>query len=97
MLIKLANLWLWKVGGGSAAGGGADQATNMLQKFWDSALALEPAEEDDDSHRFVSADRLFWPSCAGIGLMEHVLVVWTERENVLWLGNTSGQENNVSG
>uniref|UniRef100_A0A7I4BS01 CBS domain-containing protein n=1 Tax=Physcomitrium patens TaxID=3218 RepID=A0A7I4BS01_PHYPA len=43
------------VGGGSAAGGGADQATNMLQKFWDSALALEPAEEDDDSHSDISA------------------------------------------
>jgi len=41
-----------KVGG--SGGGGADTATNMLQKFWDSALALEPADEDDDSHRLLS-------------------------------------------
>jgi CBS domain-containing protein len=41
---------------GSAGGsGGADTATNMLQKFWDSALALEPADEDDDSHSDISA------------------------------------------
>lgn len=26
-------------------------ATTMLQKFWDSALALEPAEDESDSRR----------------------------------------------
>jgi hypothetical protein len=41
--------------GGGGGGGGADQATNMLQKFWDSALALEPADEDEDSHSDFSA------------------------------------------
>lgn len=40
---------------GGSGGGGGDNATNMLQKFWDSALALEPAEEDDDSHSDISA------------------------------------------
>jgi len=35
--------------------GGGDMATTMLQKFWDSALALEPAEEEDDSHSDISA------------------------------------------
>lgn len=38
---------------GSSASGGGDMATNMLQKFWDSAMALEPVEDDDDSHRLV--------------------------------------------
>ncbi|KAG0561255.1 hypothetical protein M758_9G048500 [Ceratodon purpureus] len=40
---------------GGTGSGGADTATNMLQKFWDSALALEPADEDDDSHSDISA------------------------------------------
>jgi predicted transcriptional regulator len=29
-----------------------EMASNMLQKFWDSTLALEAPETDDDSHRF---------------------------------------------
>ena len=33
-------------------------ATTMLQKFWDSALALEPAEEDD-SHRLATGTKFF--------------------------------------
>lgn len=33
-----------------AGSGGQDMATTMLQRFWDSALALEPAKEGDDSH-----------------------------------------------
>jgi CBS domain-containing protein len=35
-----------------------EMASNMLQKFWDSALALEPPETDDDSHRFCFFFRL---------------------------------------
>jgi hypothetical protein len=34
-------------------------ATTMLQKFWDSALALEPAEEEDDSHRLATGTKFF--------------------------------------
>jgi hypothetical protein len=34
-----------------SSGGGADMASTMMQKFWDSALTLEPPEDDDDSHR----------------------------------------------
>ena len=26
--------------------------SSMMQKFWDSALALEPTEDYDDSHRY---------------------------------------------
>jgi len=40
---------------GGSAGAGGDMATTMLQKFWDSAMALEPPEEDDDSHSDISA------------------------------------------
>ncbi|KAH9559143.1 hypothetical protein CY35_06G043000 [Sphagnum magellanicum] len=32
-----------------------EMASNMLQKFWDSALALEPPETDDDSHSDISS------------------------------------------
>ena len=28
-----------------------DEANTMMQKFWNSALALEPPDEDFDSHR----------------------------------------------
>uniref|UniRef100_A0A7I4EG96 CBS domain-containing protein n=1 Tax=Physcomitrium patens TaxID=3218 RepID=A0A7I4EG96_PHYPA len=39
---------------GGAGGGGQDKATNMLQKFWDSALALEPAEDESDTRSDIS-------------------------------------------
>lgn len=45
---------------GGAGGGGQDKATNMLQKFWDSALALEPAEDESDTRRYVNA---YWLPC----------------------------------
>jgi CBS domain-containing protein len=32
-----------------------EMASNMLQKFWDSALALEAPETDDDSHSDISS------------------------------------------
>ena len=38
----------------SAAGGGAPGSVptdNMMQQFWDSALALDPADTEDDNHR----------------------------------------------
>ncbi|CAK9212963.1 unnamed protein product [Sphagnum troendelagicum] len=38
-----------------SSGGGADMASTMMQKFWDSALTLEPPEDDDDSHSDISA------------------------------------------
>ncbi|PAN41442.1 hypothetical protein PAHAL_8G044400 [Panicum hallii] len=41
-----------------------DVANTMMQKFWDSALALEPADEDFDSHSELS---LVTPSEAGGG------------------------------
>jgi hypothetical protein len=44
---------------GGSAGAGGDMATTMLQKFWDSAMALEPPEEDDDSHRLVTSTHVF--------------------------------------
>lgn len=28
-------------------------ANSVMQRFWDSALALEPPDEEFDSHRFV--------------------------------------------
>eukprot|EP00249_Psilotum_nudum_P017780 c26485_g1_i1 orf=429-2114(+) len=37
-----------------STGGGSDTASTMLQKFWDSALALEPPEDDDDTHSDIS-------------------------------------------
>lgn len=40
--------------GNAQAGTGADAAENsnaLMQRFWDSALALEPADHDDDSVR----------------------------------------------
>jgi hypothetical protein len=39
-----------KVEGGPGAAN--DVANTIMQKFWDSALALEPPDEDFDSHRF---------------------------------------------
>lgn len=33
---------------------GADVANTMMQKFWDSALNLEPPDDYDDSHRLLS-------------------------------------------
>eukprot|EP00250_Pteridium_aquilinum_P010447 c19394_g1_i2 orf=514-2202(-) len=38
---------------GNAEGSG-DLTSNMLQKFWDSAFALEPAEDEDDTHSDIS-------------------------------------------
>lgn len=43
---------LWIKVGSSESG---EMASNMLQKFWDSALALEPPETDDDSHSDISS------------------------------------------
>jgi hypothetical protein len=39
-------------------------AGDMFQKFWDSALALEAPETDDDSHRllYLLSDATFWQS-----------------------------------
>jgi hypothetical protein len=39
---------LWIKVGSSESG---EMAAVMLQKFWDSVLALEAPETDDDSHR----------------------------------------------
>ncbi|KAH7366360.1 hypothetical protein KP509_18G075300 [Ceratopteris richardii] len=38
---------------GNAEGTG-DMTNTMLQKFWDSAFALEPTEDDDDTHSDIS-------------------------------------------
>ncbi|CAM6111914.1 unnamed protein product [Calypogeia fissa] len=40
--------------GSNQNGGSADVGGTMLQKFWDSALALEPSEDDDDTHSDIS-------------------------------------------
>ncbi|CAM6092270.1 unnamed protein product [Calypogeia fissa] len=40
--------------GSNQNGGSADVGGTMLQKFWDSALALEPGEDDDDTHSDIS-------------------------------------------
>lgn len=40
---------LFKVEGGS--GNVNDMASTMMQKFWDSALALEPPDDECDTHR----------------------------------------------
>lgn len=42
-----------KAEGGSGAAN--DVANTMMQKFWDSALALEPPDEEFDSQRLVDA------------------------------------------
>jgi hypothetical protein len=42
---KLANLKLYKVE--SSSGAVNDAASTMMQKFWDSALALEPPDDYD--------------------------------------------------
>lgn len=42
-----------KVDGGAEAAN--DMANSMMQNFWDSALALEPADEEFDTHRHVLA------------------------------------------
>lgn len=64
--------WHWnffQVGG--AAGGGQDMATTMLQKFWDSALALEPAEDESDSRRQARATLFTWLPCCILMLVMH--------------------------
>lgn len=38
---------------GSSWGVG-NEASTMLQKFWDSAMAIGPLDDDDDSQRFNS-------------------------------------------
>lgn len=38
-------------------GGNADMTSTMLQKFWDSAFALEPPEDDEDTHSDISITR----------------------------------------
>jgi hypothetical protein len=43
--------------GNNQNGGSTDVGGTMLQKFWDSALALEP-EDDDDTHRSVLKEDL---------------------------------------
>lgn len=40
---------------GSSGAVGNDMAGSMMQKFWDSTLALEPAEDYEDSHSDASA------------------------------------------
>ncbi|KAJ7550718.1 hypothetical protein O6H91_07G114300 [Diphasiastrum complanatum] len=40
--------------GSNGASGAGDMASTMMQKFWDSALALEPPEDEDDTHSDIS-------------------------------------------
>ncbi|KAL3700720.1 hypothetical protein R1sor_018742 [Riccia sorocarpa] len=42
--------------GSNQNSGAADVGGTMLQKFWDSALALEPPEDDDDTHSVTASD-----------------------------------------
>ena len=54
-----------KVEGGGTAN---DMADTMMQKFWDSALAFEPPDEEYDTHAGLSPQPLFMLSNAD----EHV-------------------------
>ncbi|KAM1252952.1 hypothetical protein ACFX2J_040898 [Malus domestica] len=36
---------------GNTAAASNEAATNMMQKFWDSAMALSPNDDDDESRR----------------------------------------------
>lgn len=37
---------------GSTGGIGNETTNNMMQKFWDSAMAFGPVDDDDDTMRF---------------------------------------------
>lgn len=51
---------LWKVE--SSSGAVNEMANTMMQKFWDSALALEPPD-DYDTQRYYSSVSLMVPTC----------------------------------
>lgn len=36
---------------GTAAGVGNEAASNMMQKFWDSAMDLTPLDDEDETRR----------------------------------------------
>ena len=48
-----SNMFFLKVEGGPGAAN--DVANTIMQRFWDSALALEPPDEEFDSHRLVDS------------------------------------------
>lgn len=48
-------------------------ATTMLQKFWDSALALEPAEDESDSRRQAYAIFFYFAALLHLMLVMHCL------------------------
>lgn len=51
LCLSLMHYNFLKVEGGAEAVN--DMASTMMQKFWDSALALEPADEEFDTHRYL--------------------------------------------
>lgn len=36
---------------GNPAGANSEAANNMMQKFWDSAMALTPVDDEEDGRR----------------------------------------------
>jgi hypothetical protein len=50
-----------KVEGGPGAAN--DVANTIMQRFWDSALALEPPDEEFDSHRLVDTSYVIFFFC----------------------------------
>lgn len=51
---------------GSTAGANNEATSTMMQKFWDSAMALSPNEEEEDDRRFNS-----W--CSNVDI---ILILW---------------------
>ncbi|KAH9318326.1 hypothetical protein KI387_020095, partial [Taxus chinensis] len=51
-VLQITHAAVAMVGGSGAVGN--EMASTMMQKFWDSALALDPVDYDDDSHSDVS-------------------------------------------
>jgi hypothetical protein len=71
---------MWKVWSSESG----EIAGDMLQKFWDSALALEAPETDDDSHRLLF---LVSDATCGIpsGLWLHSIYIAVVSDVAPWL------------
>ena len=66
---------------GSTAGVNNEAASSMMQKFWDSAMALTPQDDEEETRRLYSTLLRFcvcvcvYIYMISLGLVSHILLV----------------------
>jgi len=67
-------LLLWEGQVGSSGGLGVEATSSMMQKFWDTAMAIEPLDNDEDSRRLL----YYTVSLNPMSLTNHDIVQFTK-------------------